>query len=172
MDVVATLALVACALLVLAGIAKLRAPAATAGALGAVSLPSSIGFVRVIGAVEVVLGIAAGVTGSRAAMAVVAFAYLCFTAFVAVALRSGRPVQSCGCFGAVDTPPSWVHLVVTLGFALVAGGCAVAGSPSLARLLEGQPLAGIPYLAAVAAVTYLFVVVLTVGPTIRRPRVS
>ena len=31
--------------------------------------------------------------------------------FVAVALRSGAPISSCGCFGKVDTPPSVVHVV-------------------------------------------------------------
>lgn len=170
MDIVATLALVACALLVLAGLAKVLSPAATSGALRAVSLPSSIGLVRTIGVGEVVLGIGAGASGSRIAMAIVAAAYLCFTGFVALALRSGRPVQSCGCFGAVDTPPSWIHLVVTSGFAIIAGWCAVAGTPSMADLIEGEPLAGVPYLAAVAAVTYLFVVVLTVVPTWWRAR--
>ena len=61
--------------------------------------------------------------------------YLAFAGFVVVALRSGAPISSCGCFGKVDTPPSVVHVVLDLAFAAVAAAAAVVGGVALPDVL-------------------------------------
>jgi hypothetical protein len=45
--------------------------------------------------------------------------YLGFLVFTWLALRNVLPVQSCGCFGREDTPPSWFHVTFNL-IALIA----------------------------------------------------
>ena len=70
--------------------------------------------VRAGGAAEVVIGVGALAVGGPVFAALVALSYLAFAGFVVVALRSGSPISSCGCFGKVDTPPSLVHVVIDL----------------------------------------------------------
>jgi len=120
-------ALVAGLLLAAAGALKVVDPAMTAGALRALGLPSSPALVRVGAAVELVLGVAALVIGGAVTWALVAASYLAFAVFVAAALRSGKPVGSCGCFGREDTPPHIVHVVLDLALAGAAVGAAATG---------------------------------------------
>jgi hypothetical protein len=75
-----------------------------------------------------------------------AMSYLGFAGFVAVALRRGAPISSCGCFGKVDTPPSAVHVVLDLVAALVAATAAVVGDVALPDVIRDQPLLGLPFL--------------------------
>jgi hypothetical protein len=77
---------------------------------------------------EVVVGVWALVAPSRVTGALVALAYLAFTAFVALALRRGGVLASCGCFGRADTPPTRTHLAVTA--LLAASGLLVALAPT------------------------------------------
>ena len=63
---------------------------------------------------------ARSLVGGPVFAALVAVSYLAFAGFVVVALRSGAPISSCGCFGKVDTPPSLVHVVIDLVLAAVA----------------------------------------------------
>jgi hypothetical protein len=147
---------IAAALLVLSGGSKLVDPAPTRGALAASRLPSGVWAPLALGAVEIAAGITGVVVGSWAA-GLVGAVYLGFAAFVVHALWRRLPIQSCGCFGKVDTPPTWAHVA----FDLVSGGVAITvafgGVPPLATL-EGQPLVGLPYLGFVGlgvAVVYL-----------------
>jgi len=78
-------------------------------------------------AVELVLGVAALVIGGAVTWALVAASYLAFAVFVGAALRSGKPVGSCGCFGREDTPPHIVHVVLDLALAGAAVGAAATG---------------------------------------------
>src|SRR5712675_1462486 len=128
-----------CALLALAGVAKLLRPSPTAGALAAARWPSSLPLVRLLGASEIALGVAAVATGERALAVLVGVAYVAFAAFVAVALRSGSPVQSCGCFGETTTPPSRIHLAANLAMAGTAFAVAIGHVPSLRDVLSDQP---------------------------------
>ena len=112
------------------------------------------------GAAEVVIGVGALVLGGPVFAALVALSYLGSPVFVALALRSGSPISSCGCFGKVDTPPSLVHLVVDL----LAAGCAitvaVAGDTvALPDVLADQPAAGVPFV--ILAVTGIYLVFLS-----------
>jgi hypothetical protein len=108
------------ALLALGGAFKVVRPLPTAGALRAVGAPGPVVGVRMLGAGEAVLGVAAVLTGAPALAALVAAAYLSFAAFVIVAMRGGTALQSCGCFGEVETPPSAVHVLLNAGFASTA----------------------------------------------------
>jgi hypothetical protein len=145
---------IATVLLAVGGAAKAVRPRDTAQALAAVGMrfprvfPARVA-VRVGGAVEAVIGVAALIVGGPVLCSLVAISYLAFTGFVVVALRTGAPISSCGCFGKVDTPPSVVHVVLDLLFAGVALGAAFAGDVALPDVLGDQPLLGIPFLLLV-----------------------
>jgi hypothetical protein len=155
---------VACVLLSLGGLAKVVRPVPTAGALRALHLPGTIPAVRVLGSGELALGAAAALSGSSLLVGLVALAYLAFAAFVLAARRAGTDIQSCGCLGTVDTPPSLVHVVVNLGFAAVTGIAALVGVPGLVTVLADQPAFGLPYVLLVVVTTYLVYLALAVLP--------
>ena len=142
-------------LLAVGGGAKAVRPRDTAQALTAVGLrfprvlPPRVA-VRVGGAIEVVIGVAALLVGGPVLCALVAASYVAFTGFVVVALRTGAPISSCGCFGKADTPPSVVHVVLDLLFAGVATAAAFTGDVALPDVLRDQPLAGVPFLMLLA----------------------
>jgi hypothetical protein len=161
--------LVLTALLALAGGFKLRRPAPTAGALQAMHLPSRLGIVRVLGAAELVLGASALVTGARPLLALTAAAYLAFAAFVAAALLSGSPLQSCGCFGQRDTPPSAVHLAVNVTAAVVLLVAAAGNLQKPADVLADQPWHAAPFMVLVLISLELSYLVLTALPAVLIP---
>jgi hypothetical protein len=146
---------IAAVLLAVGGAAKAVRPRDTALALSAVGvkfpplLPGRV-VVRVGGAVEAVVGVAALLVGGPVLCALVAASYLAFAGFVVVALRTGAPISSCGCFGKVDTPPSVVHVVLDVAFAGVAAAAALTGDVALPEVLDHQPLLGIPFLMLLA----------------------
>jgi hypothetical protein len=127
-------------LLVAAGASKLRAPAATSSALGALRVPPVLApmVARIIGAAEVGVGIWALATGSRASAGTIAVAHLSFAVVTAALLR--RPGVPCGCFGAPDAPATRAGLVVNLASAAVAGA-AIAWPPGA---LLGAPPVTVP----------------------------
>jgi hypothetical protein len=171
MEAIVGLVYLAGALLALGGVAKVARPAPTAGALRALHLPGPLVGVRVLGAAEIILGVAAIVTGARPLLGLVALAYLAFAAFVAAAMRAGTDIQSCGCFGTVDTPPSLVHLVLNLFLAAVTLAAAIGGVPTLATVLADQPWAGAPLVLLVVVGVYLAYQLLTLLPlTLRAGR--
>jgi hypothetical protein len=118
-------ALVAAALIGLAGAQKLVDPAMTVGALRALGLPSSAALVRAGSAAELALGAAALANGAPVVWWVLAASYVAFTGVVLAALRRGTMIGSCGCFGREDTPPHWSHVVVNLALAGTAAAAAL-----------------------------------------------
>lgn len=156
--------LVAALLLTVAGALKAYEPATTAGALRRAGLGVPSGVVRAGGGVEVVVGIAAIVTGGPVAAGLVAFSYLLFTAFVVVALVRHIPIGSCGCFGRIDTPPSLVHVVLNVGAIVTAIAVALGPGGGLGDVLADQELLGVPFLLLVATATYLAFLALTALP--------
>lgn len=126
--------LASAALLVVAGAPKVLDPLPLVRAIGSVGLPFGVGIVRAFAGAETLLGVVALVWPTRWSAALVALAYLGFTAFVVLALRRGGVLESCGCFGTPDTPPTWAHAVVTCGAAVACAVVAV-GAPA-------QPYAG------------------------------
>ena len=95
--------------LLVAGLAKIARPSATATALRTLKIPSPMLSTRILGLGEVALTIGAFVTGSPILWAGVAASYASFTVFIFWALRDGDIAGSCGCFGREDTPPTPGH---------------------------------------------------------------
>ena len=115
----------AAALLVLAGVPKVRDPGDLVRAVRSVGMPLGRGAVRAFALAEVVVGVAALLVPGPVTAALLAVTYAGFTAFVVRALAHGGVLSSCGCFGKADTPPTRAHAVVTGAAALVALAVAV-----------------------------------------------
>ena len=156
--------LIAVSLLGVAGFAKAIDPTMTVGALRRFGVPVPSSVVRGLGILEALLATAAAVTGSPILAVGVAGSYLLFSAFVVVARARRLPIGSCGCFGRVDTPPSWLHVALNLAAAASALGVAAHGGGGLASTLGHQPLAGLPFLALIGVGTYAAFTALTVVP--------
>lgn len=155
--------LAAALLLVAAGLAKVRRPADTAIALRRAGLPVPDWVVRAGAGAEVASGCWAFTSG-RLAAGVVALSYLGFAGFVALALRRGSPVSSCGCFGKADSPPTVSHAVLNLAAAATAGWAALHAHPGVVTVLRRQPLAGVPLVLLTGAGAYLAYLVMGALP--------
>lgn len=135
--------------LLVAGAAKAWDPVMTAGALRSAGLPVPSGIVRVFGAAEAVLALAALVVNRAVPAAAVAASYAVFCGFVVLVQVRHLPLASCGCFGRADTPPTALHIILDGAAALVAAGAAVAGSGGgrIAAMVAAahQPWAGVPF---------------------------
>ncbi|PPK98070.1 DoxX-like protein [Kineococcus xinjiangensis] len=155
--------LAGCLLLLGAGVAKLRRPQSTSQALRTQGLPSSVLLVRLLGAGEVVLAVAA-LAGLPAAAGLTALAYAAFTGFLLLALLRGRPLSSCGCFGEPDLPPTWAHAVLTAVAAVVCAAVAAGGAAGVPAVLALGPAAAVAVAASAALVWWLALQVLTALP--------
>jgi len=124
-------------LLVVAGYAKISNPSPTAGALGVAGLPSHRRAVVTLGAIEVVAGLAGLGLGDGIGGAPVAIVYAGFTGFVVAALARRWPIQRCGCFARIDTPPSWIHVTFNATAAVAAAWRVVTAAPSTAETMIG-----------------------------------
>lgn len=160
--VAASLLGAASALLLFAGAAKAVDPTRTTGALAALGWPYSPVLVRAGAVGEAGLGALGLAVGGPAVAALVAASFAGFAAFVALALRSGTPVGTCGCFAQEDTPPRPLHVAVDLALAAGAVFAAVADPVPLVD----APAAAWPLAALVAGGAY---VALTLRP---RPRTA
>jgi hypothetical protein len=158
--------LAAAGLLALAAPGKLLRPSLTANALRRLGLPGSTVLVRLLGVGELALAAVVWLAPSRPVLTLLALAYTGFAAFVAVALRRGTPLSSCGCFGRADTPPTRVHLGVVAVAALLALAAVVTGSGSVTDVVADGPAYGLPLLAAVAVSVWLSWAVLAVLPRV------
>jgi hypothetical protein len=171
---------IAAILLSVGGALKAVRPRDTAQALVAVGMRfprflTARTAVRLGGALEAVVGVGALLTGGAVFAVLLAVSYLGFAVFVAVALRRGAPISSCGCFGKVDTPPSVVHLVLNVGAIVTATAVALGPGGGIGEVLADQDLLGLPFLLLVAIATYAAFLALTVLPQLHaletpRPR--
>lgn len=159
--------LVAALLLIAAGALKAYDPVTTTGALRQAGLAVPPIAVRVGGGVEVVIGVAAIVTGGAIAAGLVALSYVLFTAFVVLALVRHIPIGSCGCFGKIDTPPSPIHVVLNVAAIVTATAVALGSGGDIGDVLADQDLLGLPFLLLVATATYLAFLALTTLPQLR-----
>lgn len=158
--------LAAAGLLALAAPGKLLRPASTANALGQLGLPRSTVLVRLLGVGELGLAAAVWLAPSRPVLALLAVAYAAFAGFVAVALRRGTALSSCGCFGRADTPPTRVHLAVVSAAGLLSLAAVLTGSGSVRDVVGDGPAYGLPLLAAVGLSVWLAWVSLAVLPRV------
>ena len=150
------------ALLVAAGMPKLRDPLPLVRALRSAGLPAGPTLVRVIAGAETALGVWAVTAPGRLSAALVCAAYLLFTAFVALTLKRGGVLGSCGCFGKPDTPPTGTHLSLTGLTALLAA--AVSAEPSTAAWTTSTSMA-VGTLALAGLIAFLAWQALAVLPT-------
>jgi Methylamine utilisation protein MauE len=160
--------LVAALLLTVAGALKAMDPVMTTGALQRAGIRVPALAVRIGGAIEVVIGVAAIATGALVPAALVALSYLLFSGFVLLALIRHIPIGSCGCFGKVDTPPSVVHLVVNTGAIVAATAVALGPGGGIGEVLADQALLGLPFLLLVGIATSSAFLALTVLPQLNR----
>ncbi|HUP18274.1 MAG TPA: MauE/DoxX family redox-associated membrane protein [Acidimicrobiia bacterium] len=160
------------ALLLVSGGAKLADPAPTSGALRVAGLVSGSGVVYTLAVAEIATGAFSLLAGGALAGWVMAVLYGGFGWFVAFALRRHIPISSCGCFGKVDTPPSIVHLFLNAAGLAAGVWAALTQSPSLVSVLGEQPVAGLAYLAFLAAGTYAAYLLLTALPVLLKPHLA
>ncbi|HEX3839684.1 MAG TPA: MauE/DoxX family redox-associated membrane protein [Acidimicrobiales bacterium] len=150
--------LVACALLMIAGVMKVFRPDDTARALASVipdRLRRPLQFrslrvvIRVGALAEGIIGGVAMVLPRSLPAALVAASYAFFVGVVVFVRARGGALASCGCFGSLDTPATRLHIVVNLGLAISAVAVAFDASAggSTASILAGQPLYGLPFVA-------------------------
>ena len=131
MSVVSAIHASAAVLLVVAGAAKLSKPAQGVADLLGFRAPTPL--VRFVGASEAAVGIAALFLGGLTAWAV-GLLYASFAVVVLRAVLAGA--GSCGCFGRLDAPPSWVHVLGNLALAGVSFAAAGAGSPPVPAIVQ------------------------------------
>ena len=115
--------LAACALLVLAGVAKVARPADTATAFAPrLRLPVRTlrVVVRGVATAEAGLGVLAMTFVDQRLAALVAISYSCFAVVVLRVRSTNGAIASCGCFGTPDTPATRVHMVINAALALAA----------------------------------------------------
>ena len=148
-------ALVAAALLALAGAQKLLDPTMTVGALRSMGLPASPLLVRIGSALELALGVAAIAVGGAALWWGVAVSYVLFAAFVVVALRRGTMIGTCGCFGREETPPHPSHVALNLVLAGFAAAVAVSAPGSPLEAVVDHPAEGLAIVALSAVSLFL-----------------
>ena len=158
-------------LLIGSGGAKLFDRAPTRGALAAAGLPASDSTVVALALVELAAGLSALTLSSPLGVLAVSALYLGFSGFVAYALGRRIPIQSCGCFGKVDTPPDATHLVVNLTLAVSALGALT--QPRLVDRLIETPGPGIGFAVMAVIGSYLTYLMLAEWPaTLRAMRGS
>ena len=152
------------ALLLISGGAKLVDPDPTSGALRAARLPASRWAVAALGLWEIAAGSLALGVGGTLGGSLLLVTYTAFAAFIAYALRTGLPIQSCGCFGRSDTPPSLSHVAVNLMAAGSGAWLMAFGSGDLLTTLSEQPLSGVPYVGFIAVGVYALYLLLAELP--------
>jgi hypothetical protein len=141
---------VLCALLVLAGVLKVRSPWPAAGSLALVGARLPATAVRALGAAEIVLGGVAFVRPSTISAGAVAVAYGSFAVFIAALRRRGQGVD-CGCFGAGGAGATWAHVGLNAAACLAAVASVLAPPPGAAWILARTPVVLIPLVCGLAA---------------------
>ena len=138
--------LAACALLLIAGAAKVVRPAPARTAVGAAGLRIPRSGVVAFGLVELGAGGAGALLGGVFAFAVAA-CYLLLGAF-AVRLLLRAPTAPCACLGSTNAVVTRTHVVIDVAAACVAIGAASGGSPFAP--IAGRWLAGAVFVVLVA----------------------
>jgi hypothetical protein len=150
---------VACTLLVAAGLGKLRSPAGVQDALSGARVRMPRAAVRALGAAEVALGAGASIRPSPLMAILVALSYGAFCAFV----LSRRPAR-CGCFGAAAVAGELVHALLNAVACAVAVVAAVAPPPGVGWIVGQKPLIAAPLVLGIAAATLAAYLMFTVFP--------
>lgn len=155
------IAAIALGLLAVAGFAKLLNPVPTARALNSAGVVSGQLLPRALGFAEI-LAAAVGLVLGGLLLLPAAALYLGFTLFTIYSVLGTETVESCGCFGTDDAPPSYLHLVFNLVALVAIGWLAVTGTTVIPW--EGSVLVSLAYLALAALGTYASYLLLAVMP--------
>jgi hypothetical protein len=150
-------------LLVVGGAVKVVDPSGTVGALGMLGVPVGRCTVRMLAASELALGGVALAVSDQIVVALVGLSYVVFALVIGIARVRRVPIDSCGCLGRMETPPSWRHLAVV--GVVAAGAAAEVFDPHaslLERLTDGS-VHGIGVTVATVALTWAAVVVMRMG---------
>jgi hypothetical protein len=145
----------AAALVVASGASKIRLPGPAGRALAAARLPSVPLAVRALGLAEVAIGGWCLTAPGRIPAVLLGLLYLAFAAFLARLQRRAGRETTCGCLGALDAPPSLLHLVLDLGAAGASIVAAVASPRGVLAEAADLPFQGVPFLAGVILIAYL-----------------
>lgn len=160
MEVLTGLLAIVAVVLAVSGVLKVTDPSSTHALLDALHVPRVPGAVHVLGAVELVVGVAVLSVGGRLASAATALLFVLFAVLSELARRRA-PGVSCGCFGRYSTAPTALHVGVDLTAALVAITATVLDPPPLGDVVADQPLAGVPFLLLVLIGAALVMVITT-----------
>jgi hypothetical protein len=152
----------ACAVLVFAGVSKIRRPLATRPAATALGLPASPVAVRALGGAELVAACTALAAGGVAA-AVVAVLYSAL-ALAAWRLLARSPGTACGCLGASDAPVTPTHVIVNIAAACVAGLATATGSPLIE--VGGSASSRVAFVTLVGCCAWLVALLLDAVPAL------
>lgn len=171
MDAAIALYAAAAVLLVIAGAVKVIRPATAADLIEDLGAPArgpltGVRLASALGIVEVGLGVAALVAAWSAVAVAVGVLYVVFAVTVLRAMRMGA--ESCGCFGRVDAPPSWFHVLGNLALAGSSFTAAAARSPL--EVMDDQPLGGLGFVVLVGVLAGLALVLFTALPEARAAR--
>ena len=162
MSVVSAIYASAAVLLVVAGAAKLSRPAPGVADLLGFRAPTPL--VRLVGALEAAVGIAALLVGGPAAWAM----GLLYASFAVIVLRAVLvKAGSCGCFGRLDAPPSRIHVLGNLalaGVSFAAAGTDIAPVQAIAQSISDSPAVGAALAAEIALMAGLGLVAFTALP--------
>ncbi|HUR23357.1 MAG TPA: MauE/DoxX family redox-associated membrane protein [Acidimicrobiales bacterium] len=158
-------------LLAIGGASKVMRPANTSHALRGLGLPAAPVGVRLLAIAEIGVAVGALAWGGRYAWMLVGGAYLGFAGFVVLAMSRGGAVSSCGCFGAPDTPPTLVHVLVTVSASALAFATAAGHPPGpLLGALADMPLLGLPFLLVTGCCVWFAYAAVAVLPKTARLR--
>ncbi|MGZ4181161.1 MAG: MauE/DoxX family redox-associated membrane protein [Solirubrobacteraceae bacterium] len=157
-DVLTAPLAVAALVLVVAGVAKLRAPAPAVGALRELGLPAGQPAIRVFAAAEIALGV--WVLASPGGVPAIALG-CCYAVFSALALLLAGRRSACGCFGEGDFPASCLQALISAVLAVTCGGAAVWPPHAILDRPAGQ---AVVLVIGIAASTYATVLAYTQLP--------
>jgi hypothetical protein len=149
---------VAALVLVVAGVAKLRAPAPAAAALRELGLPAGRPLIRVFALFEIALG--GWVLASPGGPAAAAVAG-CYVVFAVLALLLARHRAACGCFGEAEFPASRLQALIS---AALAAACAAAAAWPAHGVLDRPAGQAAVLLIAIVASAYATVIAYTLLP--------
>ena len=141
---------VVCALLVLAGVLKVRSPGRAASSLALAGLQMPPAAMRALGVAEVAVGGIAAARPNPISAGAVALAYGIFAAFIVRLRRRGDEVD-CGCFGAEGGGATRVHIVLNAAACAVAVAAALAPPPGTTWILTRGPLIVVALVCGTAA---------------------
>ena len=149
---------VAALVLIVAGVAKLRAPAPAVAAVRELGLRADQPSIRFLAAAEIALGVWALV--GPTSIAAIALA-CCYAAFAGLALMLARRRAACGCFGEGDFPASRVQALLSAVLALTCAAAAVWPPHGLLDRPAGQ---AVVLVIGIAAAAYAMVLAYTQLP--------